>query len=220
VFEEGNDDRMWRFVPQILPASLHYLKSGGGENKLLMFNVWILMQSTQWAIGVDPQVLSACFSPEVITQILEITLGPSFLEVAQFQARGAGGLSVEGLQQKRYAAKILTLMFRDFLNASSQLKTKFSKAHCKQVYFQSLKCLQYFLPFYLQAITFNPHSEEGEEDFEIEFQSLIVQVLSLMSTLISVHPKIVLKELRPLAAPTLLVMLMYSLKSPPVGENY
>jgi hypothetical protein len=25
VFEDGNDDRMWRFVPIVLPVTLHYI---------------------------------------------------------------------------------------------------------------------------------------------------------------------------------------------------
>ena len=51
VIEDGNDDRMWKFVPQILPATLLYLNTVQ-ENKLL-FNVWLLMQTAQWTIGVD-----------------------------------------------------------------------------------------------------------------------------------------------------------------------
>jgi hypothetical protein len=51
VFEDSNDDRMWRFVPQILPATLKYLTTIQ-ENKLL-FNLWLLMQTAQWTIGVD-----------------------------------------------------------------------------------------------------------------------------------------------------------------------
>jgi hypothetical protein len=54
----------------------------------------------------------------------------------------------------------------------------------------------YYLPFYLESITFNlarfsgsPGELEEEEDFETEFQTLIVQVLSLMSTLMSLYPK-------------------------------
>lgn len=43
VIEDANDDRMWKFVPQVLPATLHYLNSVQ-ENKLL-FNVWLLMQT-------------------------------------------------------------------------------------------------------------------------------------------------------------------------------
>lgn len=80
VFEEGNDDRMWRFVPQILPATIHYLSTGVRENKLL-FNIWILMQTTQWTIGVDQDVLNACFNGEIITQILKVTLEQSMVEV-------------------------------------------------------------------------------------------------------------------------------------------
>lgn len=43
VIEDGNDDRMWKFVPKILPATLHYLNTVQ-ENKLL-FNVWLMMQT-------------------------------------------------------------------------------------------------------------------------------------------------------------------------------
>ena len=42
VIEDGNDDRMWRFVPTILPATLEYLRTGVPETKLL-FNLWLLM---------------------------------------------------------------------------------------------------------------------------------------------------------------------------------
>jgi hypothetical protein len=80
----------------------------------------------------------------------------------------------------------------------------------------------YFLPFYLEAITFNQlrynnSSEEvndEEEDFELEFQGLIVQILSLMSTLITLYPKVVLREMKSLTPNLLLCMFMYSLKSP------
>ena len=51
VIEDCNDDRMWKFVPHILPATLNYLTTIK-ENKLL-FNLWLLMQTAQWTIGVD-----------------------------------------------------------------------------------------------------------------------------------------------------------------------
>jgi hypothetical protein len=60
VIEDGNDDRMWKFVPQILPATLLYLNTVQ-ENKLL-FNVWLLMQTAQWTIGVDQSALDSCFN--------------------------------------------------------------------------------------------------------------------------------------------------------------
>ena len=113
-------------------------------------------------------------------------------------------------------------MFRDFLNANSTLKNKISKPQAKTGYIAGLKCLLYFLPRYLEAVTFNQARFSGgrigeddeEEDFEIEFQGLVVQVLSLMSTLISLYPKMILKEMKPLTGSLLLCMFMYSLKSP------
>jgi formate hydrogenlyase subunit 3/multisubunit Na+/H+ antiporter MnhD subunit len=114
----------------------------------------------------------------------------------------------------------LTLLFRDFLNSSTSLKNKLSKPNAKAVYLQSLNLLTFFLPFYLKTITFNQSRyeeeacEEEEEDFDIEFQSMIVQVLSLMSTLISLYPKVILKELKGYTQQLYLVMSLYSLKSP------
>ena len=66
------------------------------------------------------------------------------------------GLEVEQIQLKRYSAKILTLLFRDYLNANNTLKNKLSKPNAKTVYLQSLQLLEYFLPFYLKTITLNP----------------------------------------------------------------
>lgn len=65
VIEDANDDRMWKFVPQILPATKQYLNQGIPENKLL-FNVWLLMQTSQWTVGVDQAALDACFNVEVM----------------------------------------------------------------------------------------------------------------------------------------------------------
>lgn len=65
VIEDANDDRMWKFVPQILPATIQYLNQGIPENKLL-FNVWLLMQTSQWTVGVDQAALDACFNVEVM----------------------------------------------------------------------------------------------------------------------------------------------------------
>lgn len=64
------------------------------------------------------------------------------------------GMTVSELQEKRYAAKILTLLFRDFLNAETAFK-KLSKAYFQQVYTLTLKCLAYYIPYYLKSITFN-----------------------------------------------------------------
>jgi hypothetical protein len=79
----------------------------------------------------------------------------------------------------------------------------------------------YYLPFYLESITFNQarytvaNSEiDEEEDFETEFQTLIVQILSLMSTLMSLYPKQIYKELKPILPTFLLTTFLYSLKSP------
>jgi hypothetical protein len=121
---------------------------------------------------------------------------------------------------KRYSAKILTLLYRDFLNANKQLRSKLSQPHAKRVFAMCLKNLMYFLPSYLSALTFNPQRyavenlEDEEEDFELEFQSLIVQILSLVSTLISLYPKVIFKDLKNLTPCLLLIMFMYSLKSP------
>ena len=79
----------------------------------------------------------------------------------------------------------------------------------------------YYLPFYLESITFNQARYTGanseineEEDFETEFQTLIVQILSLMSTLMSLYPKQIYKELKPIIPTFLLTTFLYSLKSP------
>ena len=106
------------------------------------------------------------------------------------------GQSVETLQMKRYSSKILTLMFRDFLNSNKTMRSKISQPNVKDVFTLSLQVLMYYLPFYLESITFNqarfsgtPGDLDEEEDFETEFHTLIVQVLSLMSTLMSLYPK-------------------------------
>lgn len=73
---------MWKFVPQILPATLHYL-STVKENKLL-FNVWLLMQTAQWTIGVDQAALDACFSQEVLQGILNFIMTYSYATTVSF----------------------------------------------------------------------------------------------------------------------------------------
>ena len=80
VIEDGNDDRMWKFIPQVLPATLHYLTSVK-ENKLL-FNVWLLMQTAQWTVGVDQQALDACFNQEILTGILNFILSSSYVSLS------------------------------------------------------------------------------------------------------------------------------------------
>jgi len=94
-----------------------------------------------------------------------------------------------------------------------------SKPNAKQVFQVSLQGLMYYLPFYMEAIIFNKDrylSEDldEEEDFEVEFNSYVVQVLSLMSTLMSLYPKLIFKDLKSLTVPLLLTMFLYSLKSP------
>ncbi len=86
-------------------------------------------------------------------------------------------------------------MFRDFLYGGNKtLRSKVSVSNCKQVFTVSVQLLIYYLPFYFEAINLNKqrYSEEGveeEEEFEMEFNSLVVQVLSLLSTLMSLYPK-------------------------------
>ncbi len=111
------------------------------------------------------------------------------------------------------------MLFRDFLNSSKILKTKVSQPNAKAVFTVSLQNLQYFLPFYLDAVSLNQFRYTGdyldeEEDFEMEFQSLVVQVLSLMSTVMSIYPKLIFKDLKGLTQPLLMTMFLYSLKSP------
>ena len=135
VIEDGNDDRMWKFVPQILPATLLYLNTVQ-ENKLL-FNVWLLMQTAQWTIGVDQSALDSCFNQEVMTSILGFIMTSSYIKLlaptpnlSPLQA----GQSVDSLQMKRYSSKILTLMFRDFLNSNKTMKSKISQPNVKAVF--------------------------------------------------------------------------------------
>ena len=110
-------------------------------------------------------------------------------------------------------------MFRDFLNSNKTMRTKVSLPNCKQVFTVSLQGLMYYLPFYFEAITMNwerytsDSLEDEEEEFEMEFNSYVVQVLSLMSTLMTLYPKQILKELKPLTQPLLLTMFLYSLKN-------
>ena len=95
-------------------------------------------------------------------------------------------------------------MFRDFLNSNKTFRSKVSIPNCKQVFTASLQGLMYYLPFYLESITLNKERytsdnlEDEEEDFEMEFNSYVVQVLSLMSTLMTLYPKQILKELKSL----------------------
>jgi hypothetical protein len=121
---------------------------------------------------------------------------------------------VTHLQATRYAAKVLTLLFRDFLNATTTLKSKISKPNAKTVYLKSLALLQSHLPFFLRAVTFNANLDYPEEDFDLEFQGLIVQVLSLMSTLLSLYPK-----QSPKGSSLMLTMCLYSLKNPYLLER-
>lgn len=100
----------------------------------------------------------------------------------------------ETLQEKRYSAKILTLLFREFMN-TKKFKPEAQKFN-KEVFVISLKNMEYFLPFYLTTYTFNQSLDELDQEYISEFQALIVQILSLMSTLISLHPKVILKELK------------------------
>jgi hypothetical protein len=48
------------------------------------------------------------------------------------------GQSVDSLQMKRYSSKILTLMFRDFLNSNKTMKSKISQPNVKAVFTSSL----------------------------------------------------------------------------------
>jgi hypothetical protein len=52
------------------------------ENKLL-FNVWLMMQTAQWTIGVDQQALDSCFNQEVLSGILNFILTSSYVKVTQ-----------------------------------------------------------------------------------------------------------------------------------------
>lgn len=110
-------------------------------------------------------------------------------------------------------------MFRDFLNANKTMRSKVSVPNCKQVFTLSVQVLIYYLPFYFNSITLNQqrYSLEGveeEEEFEMEFNSMVVQILSLLSTMMSLYPKQVLKDLKALTQPLLMTMFLYSLKSP------
>jgi hypothetical protein len=86
----------------------------------------------------------------------------------------------------------------------------------------------YYLPFYLESITLNQvryqsgvtDSIDEEEDFESEFQTLIVQVLSLMSTLMTLSPKLIYKDLRNILPIFLMTCFLYSLKSPFEQEKF
>lgn len=109
---------------------------------------------------MDQQALDQCFTPQALEAILDFILTQSYTKVdlsrGQKYLAMQSGLEVEQIQLKRYSAKILTLLFRDYLNANNTLKNKLSKPNAKTVYLQSLQLLEYFLPFYLKTITLNP----------------------------------------------------------------
>ena len=110
-------------------------------------------------MGVDQKAMDTCFTPQSLEAILDFLLNHSYNTAPQIQESlldTQAGLSVAHLQAKRYSAKVLTLLFRDFLNATTSLETKISKPHAKTVYIKSLGLLQSYLPFYLRAVTLSP----------------------------------------------------------------
>ncbi|CDW89210.1 UNKNOWN [Stylonychia lemnae] len=204
IFEEGDDDRFWKFIPSIMPATLVYLQNIR-ENKLL-YLVWQMIQHVQWSVGVDQDALEKCLNIDTIKAILNQILQINFNHILLIN----GEVNVQIIQEKRYCSKILTLLFRDFMN-TKKVKPEALK-YIKDVYLISMKNLVYFLPFYLTTYTFNQDLDSIDEDYEIEFQGFVVQVISLISTLISLHHKVVLKDLKSVNEQLLVVMFSYCIK--------
>ena len=76
IFETIDDDRLSRFVPYLLSYSINYL-SNDSVNKLLYF-IQILYKNLEWAINVDPEVISKSVSDEMNNQLISILIGHSF----------------------------------------------------------------------------------------------------------------------------------------------
>jgi hypothetical protein len=156
------------------------------KDSKLLYGVWIMLQTIQWAVDVDMQVIESCLDINKMRQIIAHLLQFSFVTIDP-----TAHASIDALREKRYSSKILTLLFRDFLS-SKKMKQESLKIN-KNVFSLCIKNLIYHLPFYLDNVIF---SSDVDEDFEVEFQSLIVQLLSLMTTLLSQDLQSILKEFK------------------------
>eukprot|EP00347_Sterkiella_histriomuscorum_P016065 403354618 len=213
IFETGDDDRFCNFVPQIMPQTLVYLQSI--RNSKLLFLVWQMLQNTQWSVGTDQETLEKCLNLDILRQIMGQLLNNNFISV---NSQGQQLIDMEVLQEKRYSAKILTLLFREFMT-TKKLKPEAQKFNTT-VYLLSLKNLMYLLPHYLTSYTFNQSFEELDDEYISEFQALIVQILSLMSTIISHHPKTVLRQFKQVNEVLLTVMFQYCIEGVQYERTY
>jgi hypothetical protein len=71
-----------------------------------------MLQTIQWAVDVDLQVIESCLDINKMRQIIAHLLQLSFITIDPTSPE-----SLDALREKRYSSKILTLLFRDFLSS-------------------------------------------------------------------------------------------------------
>lgn len=95
------------------------------------------------------------------------------------------------IKERRHTAKLLIIVLRDFSKVLTGNKHVSSlESMMSSVWQFSLQNLVYILP-YFEARVLCPADDHIQcENEEIEFQACIAQILSLMSTIATIHPQV------------------------------
>jgi len=125
------------------------------ENKLL-YLLWQILQTLQWAVGIDQQILDQCLNKEMMHQVIFTTVERA-LNPIRTNLAIHGMIDIKSLEEKRYAARVLTIIVRDFMSPKN-LRSELSR-YSKDLYTMGVQTLIYFLPSFMHNVLLDPHSE-------------------------------------------------------------
>ena len=205
TFEMVDDDRMGHFVPYLLGPCIEYLlqdaQAGNSENNnKLMYLIQLLYKSLDWAVGVDQAVIAKAVKDEETKALFQFLAAPSFTRLPP-SSKPVDNLLVkfnfDFIEQRRLTAKLLTMLGRDF-----GLLRLLDSAALASLFRLCIQNLTFFFPVFLHFVTsVNKANFDGDdeqivspskyadrdvdfEEFESEVKAYVVQLVSLVQTII------------------------------------
>ena len=165
-----------------------------------MYFIQLLYKSLDWAIGVDQAAIAKAVKDEETKALFQFLAAPSFTRLPS-SSKPVDNLLVkfnfDFIEQRRLTAKLLTMLGRDF-----GLLRLLDSAALASLFRLCVQNLTFFFPIFLHFVTsVNKANFDGDneqivspskyadrdvdfEEFESEVKAYVVQLVSLVQTII------------------------------------
>ena len=127
-----------------------------------------MLQRIQWAIGVDPEVITKSFTGVQIEPLLEKLISMHYITISTSLDAPD---DVIYLKQRRLVSKVMTILIRDYHSvetvfpSSKALQTKHMMDQVQEL---TIANLTYLLPFYQRDILYaTPETSRDIEDLDL-----------------------------------------------------